>query len=52
MPLLYQQNINEHIIWALWRMDEPIDFFALEGYEASRISHPKKRKMIDLKERS
>jgi phosphopantetheinyl transferase len=44
MPLLYQQNINEHIIWALWRMDEPIDFFALEGYEASRISHPQKRK--------
>jgi phosphopantetheinyl transferase len=44
MPLLYQQNINEHIIWALWRMDEPVDFFAMEGYEASRISHPQKRK--------
>jgi phosphopantetheinyl transferase len=44
MPLLYQQNINEHIIWALWRVDEPVDFFALEGYEANRISHPQKRK--------
>ena len=44
MPLLYQQNINEHIIWALWRMDEPMDFFAMEGYETSKISHPQKRK--------
>jgi phosphopantetheinyl transferase len=44
MPLLYQQNINEHINWALWRMDEPIDFFELDGYDANKISHLQKRK--------
>lgn len=44
MPLLYQQNINEYVIWALWRMVEPIDFFVLEGHEANQINHPQKRK--------
>jgi 4'-phosphopantetheinyl transferase EntD len=44
MPLLYQQNINEHVKWALWQMDEPESFFILDGYDANHIGHAHKRK--------
>ena len=44
MPLLYQQNINEQINLAIWKMEEEEDFFVLEGYHALFIKHDEKRK--------
>lgn len=43
MPLLYQQNINEQVKMALWRISEPEAFFQKSGFQANHINHPEKR---------
>lgn len=43
MPLLYQQNINENSTVALWRIEEPEEFFLQKVSLQTEIHHPHKR---------
>lgn len=43
MPLVYQQNIDEHTRLAVWHITEQEDFFAPHVSLQRQISHPHKR---------
>lgn len=43
MPLFYQQNINESIRLAIWKIEEPEGFFNLKVPLQREITHPHKR---------
>lgn len=43
MPLVYQQNINEHTRLAIWEINELEDFFLNEVSVQREIKHPHKR---------
>jgi phosphopantetheinyl transferase len=43
MPLFYQQNINEHTRLAVWKIEEPEDFFLSAVPLQREITHPHKR---------
>jgi 4'-phosphopantetheinyl transferase EntD len=43
MPLFYQQDINEHTRFGLWRIEESPDFFQESVPVSREISHPHKR---------
>jgi phosphopantetheinyl transferase len=44
MPLVFQQNINEHTQLGLWKIEEELDFFSTAKTNTKEISHPQKRK--------
>jgi phosphopantetheinyl transferase len=44
MPLVFQQNINEHTQMAIWETNEPIDFFLHATHQAAHINHPQRKK--------
>jgi len=44
MPLVFQQNINEHTLMAIWETNEPIDFFLKAADETTHINHPERKK--------
>lgn len=44
MPLVFQQNINEHTQLGLWKIEEEIDFFSTVNTNTKEISHQQKRK--------
>lgn len=44
MPLVFQQNINEHTLMAIWETNEPIDFFLKAAYSTTHINHPERKK--------
>ena len=43
MPLVYQQNINDHTKIGVWHISEPENFFLKEIEINQAISHPQKR---------
>jgi phosphopantetheinyl transferase len=43
MPLVYQQNINEHTKIGVWHILETEDFFLVKVSEQHKIKHPQKR---------
>ena len=43
MPLVYQQNINEHTKIGVWHILETEDFFLEKTKEQYKINHPQKR---------
>lgn len=43
MPLVYQQNINEHTKIGVWHILETEDFFLEKVKEQYKINHPQKR---------
>jgi len=43
MPLVYQQNINEHTKIGVWHILETEDFFLVKVTEQHKIKHPQKR---------
>jgi len=43
MPLFYQQNINENTKLAIWKIEEPEEFFASDIPLHREITHPNKR---------
>ena len=43
MPLFYQQNINESTKLAIWRIEEPEEFFLSKVPLQREITHPDKR---------
>lgn len=43
MPLFYQQNINASTQWAVWRIEENEEDFAITYDSASKIMHPARR---------
>ena len=43
MPLVYQQNINEHTKIGVWHILEAEDFFLEKVKEQYKITHPQKR---------
>ncbi|NCI47025.1 4'-phosphopantetheinyl transferase family protein [Sediminibacterium soli] len=43
MPLFYQQNINGHTRLAVWKIEEPEDFFLRSVALTRAITHPHKR---------
>ena len=43
MPLVYQQNINEHTKIGVWHILETEDFFLEKVTEQYKIKHPQKR---------
>lgn len=43
MPLVYQQNINEHTKIGVWHILETEDFFLEKAKEQYKINHPQKR---------
>ena len=43
MPLVYQQNINEHTKIGVWHILETEDFFLEKAKEQYKISHFKKK---------
>lgn len=43
MPLFYQQNINESTRLAIWKIEEPEDFFNVKVSLQREITHPHKR---------
>ena len=43
MPLVYQQNINDHTKVGVWHITEPELFFLKEIEMKQSISHPQKR---------
>ncbi len=43
MPLVYQQNINEHTKIGVWHILETEDFFLEKAKEQYKITHPQKR---------
>ncbi len=43
MPLFYQQNINENTKLAIWKIEEPEDFFLSKVPVQREITHPVKR---------
>lgn len=43
MPLVYQQNINEHTKIGVWHILETEDFFLEKETEQYKINHPQKR---------
>jgi len=44
MPLVFQQNINEHASLALWHITEEISFFDAVINNAKSINHPERKK--------
>lgn len=43
MPLVYQQNINEHTKLGVWHIEEVEDFFLSQVPLNRNVTHPKKR---------
>jgi phosphopantetheinyl transferase len=43
VPLFYQQNINDHSRLAIWKIEEPEDFFLQAVPLQREITHPHKR---------
>jgi phosphopantetheinyl transferase len=43
VPLFYQQNINENTKLAIWKIEEPEDFFLSKVPVQREITHPVKR---------
>ena len=43
MPLFYQHNINEHTRLAIWKIEEPENFFLQHVPLQKEITHPHKR---------
>lgn len=43
MALFYQQNINESTCLAIWKIEEPEDFFLQRVTLQREITHPNKR---------
>lgn len=43
MPVIYQHQINEFTSLAIWKIEEPEDFFRAKVYLHNDVSHPHKR---------